>query len=481
MCGPAGKRSTLIVIVGAALLASTCGRDALPPTSPSTTGLGLSAAGSVATTVSSAPLRRDGAHSVEALLGECLAGSGAPSCFQPGPPTDLNASHGRAAPQPPTELTAVVTGNTVTLSWTGAAGGDPATTYVLQGGTMTGAIDLANFPTGNLQTSFASPPLPPGLYFVRVLARSGSDDSAASNEVSFTILAPPGAPLGPPVLSFTLQGSVATFTWTTPKNRDEITGFLFQVGDQAGLSNLAKVTLPPAPTTFTPPPLAAGIYHVRVAALGLSGEVGPDSNEVVVGLVGPPPNARYRVSFEADWSAQTHPDDFPSNPHFFQLIGATHGPGVTFWQPSASASTGIQNVAELGSTSPFDAEIGQAQAAGTAENLFIGGGLLSSPGVVSTEFAISQTYPLVTLVTMIAPSPDWFVGVRDLSMLNGDWHTEIVVELPPWDAGTDSGVTFTSTNAPTVPQGIISLLQGPPVAVGGQVPPFGRFIFRRIE
>ena len=35
-------------------------------------------------------------------------------------------------------------------------------------------------------------------------------------------------------------------------------------------------------------------------------------------------DARYRVTFQATWSAETHPTNFPANPHFSGLVGATH-------------------------------------------------------------------------------------------------------------------------------------------------------------
>ena len=84
-------------------------------------------------------------------------------------------------------------------------------------------------------------------------------------------------------------------------------------------------------------------------------------------------------------------------------------------------------------------------AAGTAEHLLAGGNLRGSPGSTQLEFEVSRDYPLVTLVTMVAPSPDWFVGVSALALFeNGDWVREKEVALVPWDAGTDSGVTFLS-------------------------------------
>ncbi len=59
----------------------------------------------------------------------------------------------------------------------------------------------------------------------------------------------------------------------------------------------------------------------------------------------PPPiaaAARYTVTFEATWSAATHPTAFPRSAHFSSLIGVTHASGVHFWSPGAIASDGIE-------------------------------------------------------------------------------------------------------------------------------------------
>lgn len=53
----------------------------------------------------------------------------------------------------------------------------------------------------------------------------------------------------------------------------------------------------------------------------------------------------------------------------------------------------------------------------------------------------------------VIPSPDWFVGVDSLNLCEGDkWKQEVTLDLQPFDAGTDSGFTFSSPNYPTVPQ-----------------------------
>jgi hypothetical protein len=192
--------------------------------------------------------------------------------------------------------------------------------------------------------------------------------------------------------------------------------------------------------------------------------------------------ARYRVSFDSTWRSETHPDDFPPDAHYSRLVGATHSDRVRFWAAGAPASAGIQAMAERGRTTPLDTEVQAAVAAGTARGLILGEALDRSPGVASAEFEIGRDHPLVTLVTMVAPSPDWFVGVAGLSLVeNGDWVPERRVTLYPWDAGTDSGASYRSADQETQPRGTIQPLAGYPVVRDGQVAAFGAFSFRRVD
>jgi hypothetical protein len=196
----------------------------------------------------------------------------------------------------------------------------------------------------------------------------------------------------------------------------------------------------------------------------------------------PDPVARYVVTFQSDWSPATHPTDWPDDAHYSGLIGGTHSSRVSFWQEGQLASPGIQLMAEKGRKTPLDEEVLAAVAAGNAEFVLSGDALSGSPRSVSLEFDVSVNFPLVTLVTMVAPSPDWFVGVAGLSLLiNGQWTNETTATLFPWDAGTDSGITYAAENFATVPAEPIHRLLGFPVAVNGTVAPFGTMTFRRLR
>lgn len=45
---------------------------------------------------------------------------------------------------------------------------------------------------------------------------------------------------------------------------------------------------------------------------------------------------------------------------------------------------------------------------------------------------------------MISPSPDWFVGISNLELCqeDGKWVENKIIDLYPWDAGTDKGMTY---------------------------------------
>lgn len=198
------------------------------------------------------------------------------------------------------------------------------------------------------------------------------------------------------------------------------------------------------------------------AAAGCVHETGPTLPQPE-----PPPapvassTATYRAVFESTWSASTHPTNFPGGAHLSPLIGAVHSDGVTFWEADGTATQGIESMAETGGTGTLSAEI-QAEIPGNALAVINGSGIRSPGSTTIQAITLREDFPLITLVTMIAPSPDWFVGVSGLSLrdADGDWIGELEVVLYPYDAGTDSGPDYTSANADTQPREPIHRLRG---------------------
>ncbi|KAG7203741.1 hypothetical protein KM043_013767 [Ampulex compressa] len=167
--------------------------------------------------------------------------------------------------------------------------------------------------------------------------------------------------------------------------------------------------------------------------------------------------AKYEVTFEGLWSRNTHPKDFPSKGwliRFSDVIGASHTVDYRFWRYNGMASTGLRQVAELGSTRKLESELkDQSEHIRT----IIKARGISYPNVTGRTFAVfrvDRKHHLMSLVSMIDPSPDWIVGVSglELCLSNSSWIEHKELNLYPYDAGTDDGITYLSPDAPSNPQ-----------------------------
>ncbi|EFN80621.1 Spondin-1 [Harpegnathos saltator] len=170
--------------------------------------------------------------------------------------------------------------------------------------------------------------------------------------------------------------------------------------------------------------------------------------------------AKYEVTFEGLWSRNTHPKDFPSKNwliRFSDVIGASHTGDYRFWHYNGMASIGLRQVAEHGATRKLEGELKDR-----SEHIrtIIKARGISYPNVTGRTFAVfrvDRRHHLMSLVSMIDPSPDWIVGVSglELCLSNRSWIEHKELNLYPYDAGTDNGITYLSPNSPTVPQELI--------------------------
>ena len=172
-----------------------------------------------------------------------------------------------------------------------------------------------------------------------------------------------------------------------------------------------------------------------------------------------PDPATYTVTFQGNWTTASTPDGVVGNAHFTTLVGAVHNDMVTFWESGGTATPGVEGVAELGSTGTFESEVTAAGGNASLVKKSIAG---SSTVTATFEIEVTNDHPLFTLLSMIGPSPDWFVGVSGLSLLDaqGQWLSEHEVDLFPYDAGTEDGDGFSLSNSPTSPQGTIMSIKG---------------------
>ncbi|WP_034044284.1 spondin domain-containing protein [Wocania ichthyoenteri] len=182
--------------------------------------------------------------------------------------------------------------------------------------------------------------------------------------------------------------------------------------------------------------------------------------------------ASYSIVFESFWETpagdpvhgvSTIP--LPGNAHWSQLAIATHQTANSILEMGAAASAGIESIAETGSTSAFQSEV---TANADADKFEIGGGLNAAQGTITKNIQVSADYPFVSLASMIAPSPDWFIAINSENLRSGNnavnngWKTSFTVDVFPYDAGTEDGSGYSGSNPATNPLGVITSLSNMP-------------------
>jgi hypothetical protein len=200
--------------------------------------------------------------------------------------------------------------------------------------------------------------------------------------------------------------------------------------------------------------------------------------------------ARYEIVFSSRWTEKDHPLDYPgpkyaglSVAHFSPIIGASHAPGYALFAEGVAPSPGLENLSENGKHAPLDAEIKAAMGSGKVLELVENSDPLKDHSkTLMAQVAVDGAHPDVSLVAMIAPSPDWFAGVKDVNLVeNGQWVTEKTVDLLPYDSGGDDGTTFRANDADTSPKKPTSLQSSNPhFVIGGKLLPVASVTFRKL-
>jgi hypothetical protein len=202
------------------------------------------------------------------------------------------------------------------------------------------------------------------------------------------------------------------------------------------------------------------------------------------------PAARYQVIFSSRWTEKDHPLEYPgpkfaglSVAHFSPIIGASHKAGYSLFTEGSAPSPGLETLSETGKHAPLDAEINAAMTGGAVLALVENDAPLKDhTQTLTAEFPVDGVHRQVSLVAMIAPSPDWFAGVKDVDLVeNGQWVAEKTVDLMPYDSGGDDGTTYRADDADTDPKKPTSSPTGNPhFFINGQLLPVASVTFKKL-
>ena len=182
-------------------------------------------------------------------------------------------------------------------------------------------------------------------------------------------------------------------------------------------------------------------------------------------------DASYTVTFTMHWNSTDFPTDYPSGAHFSKLIGWSHPITSTFFKVGTTATEGIKVMAETGGTGTLQTELEAKITDGEGLDFVLGSGLGNGTGEISVDVEVDAINSSVTLVSMVAPSPDWYVAALNVNLYDGTHFVDTeTITAAVYDAGTDSGLSFSSNNSITDPQGLISLFVDTPLGDGTELP-----------
>lgn len=113
-------------------------------------------------------------------------------------------------------------------------------------------------------------------------------------------------------------------------------------------------------------------------------------------------------------------------------------------------------MAETGATKILEKEIQEIINANLAHQQ-IKGKRIDSPGEDSGVLELTQDYSHLEFVSMLAPSPDWFVSTTVNLFQDNQWQETVELDLTTYDAGSDSGETLTAKDQDTTPKEPVSI------------------------
>ena len=190
--------------------------------------------------------------------------------------------------------------------------------------------------------------------------------------------------------------------------------------------------------------------------------------------------AEYTVIIKSTWTKTSHPFEYPSGAHFSGMIGASHNAKYSIFAIGRRPTPGLERLSEEGKHSPLDTEIRTAIDQGNALMLFESGGLKNWKDSMVSTVRVDPAHPLVSVVNMIAPSPDWFTGASGVTLAeDGAWINRRTVTLYAYDSGGDDGTTYTARDKDTNPKKPTTRAANRHFVINGRVKPVATVTFVR--
>ena len=178
------------------------------------------------------------------------------------------SSSGHVLPNAPSEVTPILAGGRLSLTWRPPTQGPVPSSYLLEVGSAEGSANIAVLPVPT--PSFLFNGVPPGTYFVRVRSVVAGTVGPPSPDAVMVAANAPAPPSEPQFFNSRVAGNVVTLSWFAPVF-GPATRYVLEAGTASGLSNIVVFDTGSAATSLVVPGVPPGTYFLRLRAVNAQG------------------------------------------------------------------------------------------------------------------------------------------------------------------------------------------------------------------
>ncbi len=177
------------------------------------------------------------------------------------------------APSAPTNVTAAVSGSTVSLAWTAATDNVGVTQYDVHRSTTATFTPSSSTLVGSASTtSFTNSSVASGTWYYRIMARDAAGNWSAPSTAASAVIADSTAPTVPAGLTAAVSGSSVALSWTASTDNVGVTQYDVHRGTVPDFSPTPyTVVAGVTGTSYTHTGVSAGTWYYRVAARDAAG------------------------------------------------------------------------------------------------------------------------------------------------------------------------------------------------------------------
>ncbi|XP_063979807.1 uncharacterized protein LOC135163864 isoform X3 [Diachasmimorpha longicaudata] len=139
----------------------------------------------------------------------------------------------------------------------------------------------------------------------------------------------------------------------------------------------------------------------------------------------------YKITLNTYWTRIKFPKYYPNDrAQFGKIFGQTHDKTYSLYRLGTRLNSGLVHYIETG-------EIHGITSEGSNRNVldsFIGSSIFRGHGTSTTQAFFDNNHTLVSIISRLNPSPDWFIGLDSFQLcIDGDWIDTVTVELKQYN------------------------------------------------